>query len=467
MRRVLVISWREFVATVATKGFILGLVLPPIIMGAAITLMPMLMNKQLPKVSGHIAVIDRSGAVHGKLEERYSPGAIAKRREQRAEQMKRAASKVGVSESMMKQSPGGVNLPGAAPAPSLSVRKLPTEADVEEAKQELLKATGKEQDVDQERRLALLVIPPGAVTPTALEGEKPGYEKYDIFVAPRLDIEVQEDIRDQANAAIVDARLESAGLDVARVRSLMARPEAEKKAVTREGERKSSEVAQFLVPGAFMFLLWVSVFSAGQYLLTSTIEEKSSRVMEVILSAVSPLELMTGKIIGKGAVGLLILVLYGGVGMAALAAFALSHLIAWQSLVYFVFFFVIAYFTIAAMMAAIGAAVSEVQEAQSLMAPIMVVLVIPMILWMPILRNPNAQFAQVLSFVPLINPFVMVLRLCGSEPVPAWQPPLAVLVGLLTVVVMVWGAAKIFRIGVLMYGKPPNLKTLLAWVRMA
>jgi len=128
---------------------------------------------------------------------------------------------------------------------------------------------------------------------------------------------------------------------------------------------------------------------------------------------------------------------------------------------------VIAYATIACIMAAIGAAVTEVTEAQSLLGPVMMILVIPMMLWMPIMRNPNSGFAQVCSFVPLINPFIMVLRISGSEPIPIWQIPASMIVGILTVVVLAWMSAKVFRIGVLMYGKPPNFRTLIKWVRMA
>jgi ABC-2 type transport system permease protein len=97
----------------------------------------------------------------------------------------------------------------------------------------------------------------------------------------------------------------------------------------------------------------------------------------------------------------------------------------------------------------------------------MMILVIPMMLWMPIMRNPNSGFAQACSFVPLINPFVMVLRISGSEPIPQWQIPASILVGILTVLILAWMSAKIFRIGVLMYGKPPDFRTLLKWVRMA
>jgi ABC-2 type transport system permease protein len=130
-------------------------------------------------------------------------------------------------------------------------------------------------------------------------------------------------------------------------------------------------------------------------------------------------------------------------------------------------YFVIAYFTIASMMAAIGSAVSELREAQTLMTPVMTLMIIPWVLWLPISRAPNSLLAQILSFVPGPNPFVMVIRLCGSEPVPFWQIPASLAVGAAGAVFAAWSAAKIFRIGALMYGKPPNFRTLIKWVRMA
>src|SRR6185436_10513048 len=124
-------------------------------------------------------------------------------------------------------------------------------------------------------------------------------------------------------------------------------------------------------------------------------------------------------------------------------------------------------FTIAAMMAAVGSAVTDIHEAQALMMPVMLVVMVPMLLMMPIIYNPNGKMATTMSFIPPISPFVMVLRLSSSQPPPMWQAYLAVAIGIVTVFVAMKGAAKIFRIGVLMYGKPPNLATLIKWVRMA
>jgi ABC-2 type transport system permease protein len=187
----------------------------------------------------------------------------------------------------------------------------------------------------------------------------------------------------------------------------------------------------------------------------------------VLLSAVSPLQLMVGKVLGQMAVGLLILTMYSSLGIVGLVMAAMQNLLDPMMLVYFVLFFFIAFFTLASMMAAVGSAVNDMREAQALMQPIMVIVMLPWLLWMPISRAPNSTLAQVLSFVPGMNPFVMVIRITGRDPVPTWQVLGSLAVGAATVVVVAWAAAKIFRIGVLMYGKPPNFKTLIHWIRMA
>jgi ABC-2 type transport system permease protein len=124
-----------------------------------------------------------------------------------------------------------------------------------------------------------------------------------------------------------------------------------------------------------------------------------------------------------------------------------------------------AYFMIAAIMAGIGSAVNEMREAQSLIGPAMIVIMIPLFLWLPISDSPNGVLATVTSFIPPLTPFVMILRINGSEPVALWQVITTLIVGYAAAVAMIWMAAKIFRIGVLMYGKPPTPIELIRWIR--
>jgi len=217
---------------------------------------------------------------------------------------------------------------------------------------------------------------------------------------------------------------------------------------------------------ALMGLLLMSVMMSGQYLLTTTIEEKSNRVVEVLLSALSPMELMVGKILGQFAVGLLVLALYLGLGLIALLSFASLGLLDPALIGFLILFYLLAYFSVGAFMAAIGSAVNELREAQGLMTPAMLVIMIPWFLWMPISREPNSTLAVALSFVPPISNFVIMLRLASSTPPPLWQTALAVVAGAAGVYASLWFAARVFRIGLLMYGKPPNLATLVRWARM-
>lgn len=462
MIKVFHIAVREFLATVLTKGFLFGILFPPILIAIMSILMPLLMNKAAPKVKGHVAIIDATGEVAPRLERAFTEDAIRQRRDKRQGAM---LDEAGVPKPVQQAAKSGQG----EPAPSLTLKVLPIGTDVEVAKAAIRQdaaagaSGGKEADEVSDPRLALLVIPLDAVAPQ--EGKR--YAGFDMFVAPKLDIEVRGDVEAQVREAIVDARITAANMNVESVRAITSRPEATTKAITSTGEKKGSEIAQLLIPGAFMLLLWISVFTCGQYLLSSTIEEKSNRVMEVLLSAVSPIQLMAGKILGQMCVGIVMLTLYGSAGIFGLVAAAMLDFVDLSNLAYLAIYFVIAFSLIACLMAAVGSAVNDIREAQSLLGPIMIVLIIPMMLWMPILRNPNSTFAQVASFVPPISPFVMVLRVAGSEKIPTWQIPASIVVGFISVGVFLWAAAKVFRIGVLMYGKPPNIATLIRWVRMA
>ena len=476
MLRTLHVAVREYFTTVATKGFIFGVILMPLIILAVAFGAKAIMGSG-PQLSGTVLLIDRTPnqVVAPLIEAKFSPEA------QNAE----AQARMKAVKQMAKDKAKEMNLPPdvtdamdnpmadmamqqAVAGPRIIVRRLAADTDLEAEKAKLRPSAQKEETDPADKPIAVMVIPATAVAPDA-SGE---FSSFEMFTIPKLDFQIQSRMNSVAGQSVVDARLATSDLkdQADRIRRLLSQPRAEVKSVTETGEASTGGDLTILMPMAFMFLMWISTFTAGQYLLTTTIEEKSSRVMEVVLSAVSPMQLMTGKIIGQMGVGLTLLTVYGALGTGSLAIFKMMHLLDWSNLVILVAFFLIAFFLVASMMAAIGSAVTDLREAQSLMTPVMLVLMMPMMLWLPISRNPNGMFATICSFVPPISPFVMVLRIpaaAGSVPVPAWQIGLSLVIGIASVVGAVWAAAKIFRVGVLMYGKPPNFTTLIKWIRMA
>jgi ABC-2 type transport system permease protein len=158
--------------------------------------------------------------------------------------------------------------------------------------------------------------------------------------------------------------------------------------------------------------------------------------------------------------------MYGSAAIAGLIAFALFDLIPIFHLVLFAIYFVMAYFMIATIMAAVGSAVTELRDAQSLMGPIMLLMIVPLAIWPILAEHPNGAIATVTSVIPPLIPFVMIIRITAStEPVMMWEIILSIVIGFASVIAMVWMCARIFRIGVLMLGKPPNLLELIRWVK--
>ncbi len=413
MRKMFYVAGREFAATVATKGFVFGILITPLLIALMIFVMPRIMMKAPPKIEGRVVVIDPTGVVAQGLAAYLAPERFAERLEKTKRDIEAAAP--ALFRTQAAASPAGnaavkQSIDAALGAvPLIQVVTLPGGSDAEAAKA-ALKTPLPKQGGGPDTSLAVIVVQSDAVRPA--EG-KESFGTYDLFVRARLDDRLLNDLHTGLRDAIVSARLQTSGVDPIRVKSLTSVPRPESRTVTAEGERATNAVMNTLMPGAFMMLLLVSVMTSGQYLLTSTVEEKSNRVVEVLLSAVSAMELMTGKILGQMAVGLLVLALYAGLGLLALVSFATLGLIDPILIVFLLIFYVLAFFTFASLMAAVGAAVNEMREAQSMMMPIMMVLMIPMMLWLPLSREPNSILAVVLSFVPPVNTFFMLLRMAS------------------------------------------------------
>ena len=465
MNKTLQIAWREFTATVMTKGFLIGMLVLPLMMGLVVLLIPWIINMQkAPHVEGTVVIVDDSGLVADGLRDYLTPEAFAKRR---------LDLKDRVDEIM----PPGVRgmAAGNAQADAMIQQQLEQALGMVPQLRIETQAAGSDMDVlkarlrdeaDEARPLAVLHVADDAVWPDegAAIDELGGYE---LLTRKGVDDRLIDSLQDGSRNAIIAARMNARDLDAGEIRALnrVAHPAIQR--VDAGGETAVNEIARKLMPMAFLMLIFISVMTAGQYLMTSTIEEKSSRVVEVLLAAVSPMQLMGGKILGQLAVGSVTLAVYAGLGILALVTLASAGFVDPLMLLWLAIYFLIAFITMAALMAAIGAAVNELREAQALLTPVMLTMVLPMMLWQPISRDPNGTLATVASLIPPVSPFVMILRLSSSVPPPAWQIAASIAIGIAAVFVTVWMAGKIFRVGLLMHGKPPNFATLVRWIRMA
>ena len=460
MTRVLHVALRDFLAAAATRGFLFGLLGMPLLLGLAAIVLPRIFDdaSRAYRIEGQYAVIDPTGAVLPEMRAALDPEAVARRR--RAEFRGRLDEAPEPVRGLAEAASARAIDEALGPAPDVGLTALAADADVEAAKGWLHEAA------DGPRRAALIVVHEHAVAPAGA-GEPLG--AYDLFVAPGLDDRDVSFIHRHVRDAIVGARVAARSLDRAELDALLRVPRPPATTVGPDGERPLGASLGFnaFLPLAFMGLLLMGVMTGGQIMLTSTIEEKSTRVVEVLLSAVSPMELMAGKLLGAVAASLLLMAVYIGLGLATLASFSMFGLLDPLLIVHLLIFFLIGFFAIGSLMLAVGAAVNDVTEAQALQMPLMLVVMVPWFIWPAVSRDPNSALAVTLSHLPPVNAFGMVLRMASSQPPPWWEVWLSIGTGLVSVAAAVWVAAKVFRIGLLMHGKPPNLRTLLRWVRAA
>jgi ABC-2 type transport system permease protein len=445
--RVLMVAQRDFIATITNRGFLLGLLAMPLLIFLLVLLIPRFVGMHGPQIHGEVAVIDASGSALLELRTALSPGTLAAlaARDARRSSLNAPGPQAGLAPN--------------SPPPILTLIERPSSADVRAEKSWLIQPPKAEP-----RHLALIVIHPDAVVRAA---GKPEYGGYDLYVARELDDATEGVIHEGLRRALVASRLRASGIDQDTVVSTLrvARPSAVIVAAT--GEQPARRGLSRMLPFISGLLLFIGVIAGGQLLMTSTVEEKSSRVVEVLLAAVSPVELMAGKLLAQLGVGLMILTMYVALGALTLSQFSMLSVLDPMLVFYLVVFYLLAYLMYGGLMLAIGAAVNQAADAQSMMGPVMVLLVIPYVLTQFIGAAPSAPLSVALSFIPPVNTFAMLARLASGTPPPVWQVCLSVAAALAAAALAVWFAAKIFKIGLLMQGKPPDFATLIRWARMA
>lgn len=266
-------------------------------------------------------------------------------------------------------------------------------------------------------------------------------------------------------------RFEREGLDPNFVKKIIRRPQLNRLGLasrTDSGEvekaKKENRIATFAIPAASMFFLFMMVMSSAPALLNGVLEEKMQKIVECLISSVTPFQLMMGKLLGAMLVSLTLSTLY----LAAIAFVSLKtgvialipiHLFLW-----FFVFLVLAILIFGSMFLAIGATCNEIQDAQSLMFPAMLGIMIPMMTWMPILQSPTGAFARWMTFFPPATPMIMMLRMAVPPGLPMWEILLGIVISILSTILIVMAAGKIFRIGILAQGQNASIARMIKWL---
>jgi ABC-type Na+ efflux pump permease subunit len=214
-----------------------------------------------------------------------------------------------------------------------------------------------------------------------------------------------------------------------------------------------------------MMLMFMLVISTASSLLNSVMEEKMTRISEVLLGSVTPFQLMMGKLAGIVGVSLPLALVYlaGALSLAAYNGYA--DAVTPAQIVWFIVYLVMAMLIYGSLFVAIGAASTDLKDAQGMMTPVMMLFMLPMLVWVPVLRAPGSTMAIVASLVPLATPILMTLRLALKPGPAAWQIALSFVLTGLTTALFVWAAGRIFRVGILMQGKSATFREMARWLR--
>jgi ABC-2 type transport system permease protein len=277
-------------------------------------------------------------------------------------------------------------------------------------------------------------------------------------------------------------RLMQEHVDTAVVRRATAKIDISKSKITDGKLTGESGASSFILAYVMTFILYIALLLYGIQVMSSVLEEKTSRIMEILSSSLTPFQLMLGKVIGVGSVGLFQLSIWAATSLYLTAnlvpilkllnqpAEAATNIsipaISPALLAVFLGFFLLGFFLYAALYAAVGSMCSTQQDTQQAQQPVMIGIVAGFMCMFPVLNDPNGSLAHTLSLIPFVAPFVTPLRY-SIAPLPPSELLLSIGCTLAGVIVIVWLASRIYRVGILAYGKRPTFKELWSWIRTA
>jgi ABC-2 type transport system permease protein len=445
MKKMFAVMKREYLQAVRRKMFVIMTLLFPFLMAGLVFLPGLMMTRGMGQK--RIAVIDGTG----QLEK-----AFAKPNEKEKADPKAEAAKA------LSGGPRSRDLPAQITIEYVNEASANLDSVSKPYLDRLTRG-----DSEPDKLEAVFVIPAGAV---ANQESKLTY-----YSRSATDLVTQERLARLANRSLQQLRLTKNGIQPELIENLLNDLPVEAVQMSRSGEKKTGGELNFIVAFIFGALLVLPSFVYGQETMRGIIQEKTDRVVEVLISSLTPLELLTGKILGVAAVGLTQIAVWlsmigvlGAYGAADLAAAGINvgQFIRPSMFIYFFLYFILAYLTYVCVYAIAGAVCNSEKEAQQFIMPIMMLMLAPWFLMMPIVMNPDAPFAVMFSLLPVFGPITMFVRTVVTEP-PVWHIVLSFVIAIATIASFFWITAKIFRVGILSYGKRPTIPEIWKWVKLA
>jgi ABC-2 type transport system permease protein len=434
MHKILIVAQSEFATLVRSKAFIVSIVLMPVVMVLSVVLMRATKNATDGK-DRTFAVVDYTGVLAEPL--------------------------VAVAQ-VLNAGSGDLVDPSA---PRTTPRFIPMEVEPDGRSPDDLRLELSDR-VRREELFAFVELPADILDPASKAqiryySDHPSYNALPIW------------LRSTVNGIVLNERFRRASIDRALVARLTRQAPVENLGLfTRgsAGDLKQAEAVDQIraqgVPLAMLVLMYVTVMSSAPQLLNSVIEEKMSRISEVLMGAITPFQLMMGKLLGSVAVSVLLAAIYIGGGLVVAQYWGgYASAVTAGALGWFIVFLLMSGLIFGSIFIAIGAACNDLKDTQSMATPAMILVMLPMFTWMSVLRAPDGMTAAVLSLVPTAAPFLMMLRISLRPGPPAWQIALSIALMAGTVVLAIWAAGKIFRTGLLMQGKSATMTEMLRWVR--
>ncbi len=436
MRKILRLLKREYLAAVKTKGFIIMLVMMPVMMGGS-GLAMYLLRGQVDTKDKAVAVIDHS---------EFLTEVILKAAEARN------------SEAVFDKDTGKKVRPAW---------KFETvEPDLNNPQAQRLALSDR---IRAGSLQAFIEIGPEVLHPG------PEVDRDDFRIAYHAKNAPLDPVRDWLNNLINnrlrETRLVENGVEASRIGQIMTWIPVEPLGLVTVDEgtgeiqeaRRTGEAEAILVPFILFFLMFMLVMMGAMPLLQSTFEEKMLRIAEVLLGSLTPFEFMAGKVLGGLCVALTGATVYVAGAVFVLNNLGLTEFIPFGVIPWFFIFLILEIVMVGSILAALGSACNDPKDAQNLTFPAMLPVFLPMFLAMPMLQDPTSPFATWMSLIPPFTPMLMLLRKAGPQGIPGWQPWVGLVGVLLVTVFAVWLGGRIFRVGILMQGGPPKLGKLIRW----